>query len=220
MTAIELKNRPRWIVPFGALAPMSIAAAFLTSKFSSELAASKLLGKFSDVHVASALEMIGTVQILSAVLSPVALLLKWVIVSALIYLFAVVLGSVDARFKQVYVIVVHAETILVLMSLLNILLLYLKGPVNIREVSDLQALVGLDIFLHDKSSNPPLFVLLNSINAFSLWYLALLTIGISVVSKLGRIKAGVAVTGVWVLGVLVQMASSALGTRFQSLFAG
>jgi hypothetical protein len=101
---------------------------------------------------------------------------------------------------------------------LNILLLYSRGSIGVRDVTDMQALVGLDLFLRDKSSNPPLFVLLNSVNPFSLWYLGVLTIGVSVVSKLGKLKAGIVVTAVWVLGVLIQVATTAVGTRFQSVF--
>jgi hypothetical protein len=219
-TAIGLNNRPRWIFPFCILALVSTAEAFLTTRDAAHLAAAKLLGKFSDEYVASTLKMIGTVQTLGALFTPAALLLKWAVVSALIYISVVLLGAGDPRFKRIFVIVVHAEIILILMSLANILLLHLRGPVDIREVTDLQALVGLDVFLNNRSSDPPLFVLLNSFNVFSLWYITLLTIGISVVAGLGRFKACVATTGVWILGVLLQVASAALGARFQSLFAG
>ncbi len=54
-----------------------------------------------------------------------------------------------------------AEMILLLMGIINLLLLHLNGIDSINHITDLQAIVGLDFLLSDKTANLPFFTFSN-----------------------------------------------------------
>ena len=117
----------------------------------------------------------------------------------------IIFDGVQTGFKYIYAGVVHAEVILSLAGIVNILL-YVRGIDNIQDPTDLVAVVGMDYFISDRSSNMPLFTFLSSINIFSIWYLVTLSIGISILTGFGKLKSGIVVTSVWLLSVGYQVA--------------
>jgi hypothetical protein len=141
------------------------------------------------------------------------ILLRWSVLGALLYFSAIILGATELRFKQVYAALVFSEMILVLMGVINILLLYIKGIESIQNITDLQAIVGLDYFLSDKAADPPLFTFLNSVNIFNIWYVATLSIGLSVITGFSKLKSAVLVSAVWLLGVGFQVALAAISSN-------
>ncbi|MGC8596247.1 MAG: hypothetical protein ACP5MI_11680, partial [Candidatus Kryptoniota bacterium] len=116
----------------------------------------------------------------------------------------------EFAYPKVFSVVAYSEMIVLLMSVVNLLALYAKGIGSVQQVTDLQAIVGLDFLIKDKMSNLPLFILLNSINVFTIWYLATLAIGVTVITGFRKIKSALIVTGVWLIGVAFQMVISAI----------
>jgi hypothetical protein len=145
---------------------------------------------------------------------------KWLLAAAFLYAFSVILDVHDLQFRRIFATVVHAEIVLVLMSGVNVLLLYLKGPAAVKSPIDLQVVAGLDIFLSNAPANVPLFVLLNGINPFSVWYIVILSTGMSVMTGLSKFKSGMMVTILWLIGLGCQFGVAAIGNSFRPALNG
>jgi hypothetical protein len=157
------------------------------------------------------------VQYYSLLFTTLPLLLKWILVSIFLYFGGILLDAHQINFKTVFTVVVYSECIIILMGIINLLLLYVKGADSINNVTDLHVIIGLDYLLADKPHNIPLFTFLNSFNVFSVWYMATLTIGISIVTSFSKLKSAILVTFIWLLGVGVHVILAMLSTNMQHI---
>lgn len=212
---LKVEQNPRWLGAFGFIAVVSIIVAVFTAPFAREITLLALSQKLQPDQATQAVAMSQRFQYIGMAVTPLLLLLRWLVIAAVFYFLAILLGTEALKFKTVYAVVVYSEMILLLMGVINILVLYLKGIGSVHHITDLQAILGLDILLTDRSANLPLFTLLNSINVFSIWYLGTLTIGISVITNFSKLKSAVLVTSGWLLGVGFQVAFAAISMSVQ-----
>lgn len=215
---LNIKEKPQWIVAFCFIAFATIVAAFFTGPLTIQIMHVTLSqsGNLEKEQIERAIAFSERFQYIGLAIAPIYLLLRWLVIAGVLYFLAILLGTEALKFKTVYTVVVYSEMILLLMGVINILLLYLKGVDSVHHITDLQAIVGLDVLLTDKTANLPLFTLLNSVNVFSIWYLATLTIGISIATNFSKLKAGVLVTSVWLIGVGFQVALTAISSNFSA----
>ncbi len=209
----ELKQKPRWAVAFLTISFFTIVIALLSLPLSRQIML-QAVSRGGAVEGAQ-LEQAQRFQYVGSILIPLTLLFKWLVSAALLYFMTILAGSGQIRFKEVYAAVVFAEMILLLMAVVNLLLLVAKGADSIRHITDLQGIIGMDFLMPDRTSNLPLFTLLNNINIFNIWYIAVLSIGISVMSGFSRVKSALLVTTMWLLGVGLQVAIAALTAAMQ-----
>lgn len=217
---VKVKENPRWLGAFASITVVSMVVAVFTAPFAKQITLLALSKKLQADQAEQALAMSERFQYIGLAIAPIFLLLRWLVIAAVLYFLAILLGTEALRFKTVYAVVVYSEMILLLMGVINILLLYLKGIDSVHHITDFQAIVGLDILLTNKAANLPLFTLLNSVNVFSIWYLATLTIGIAVVTNFSKLKAAVLVASVWLLGVGFQVALTAISSNFSAAMGG
>lgn len=212
---LDLRERPRWIVAFAAISILSIGIAWFLAPVSLQLVQNMISVRLDEEQVQRTLAVAKRFQYNTLALTPVLVLGKWLILAGLIYFLSVLVGDAErVRFRTLYAVVAHTEMIFVLMAIVNVLLLHAKGPDSVQHVTDLQAIVGLEVILKERAGNLPLFTLLNSVNVFSIWYVATLSIGIAVITGFSKAKSAVLVTGVWLLGVGYQVAMAAISTRW------
>jgi len=198
----ELKDRPRWFFAFVIISVISIGVAWFLAPLSEHVTYEMLAARLGEEEAQKAVAFADRLKYLSVLFVPLGLLLRWLVVSAFLYFSSVILEAPpNLKFKNVYVVVVYSEVILVLAGIVNLLLLYLKGVDSIHTATDLQAVVGLDILLRSKTANIPVYILLNAVNVFNLWYLVVLSIGMSIVTNFGKLKSFGLVTFTWSLGV-------------------
>ena len=212
---VRVKENPKWLGAFAFITVVSMVVAVFAAPFAKEIALLALSQKLQADQAEQAVAMSQRFQYIGLAVAPLLLLLRWLVIAAVLYFVAILLSVEALKFKTVYAVVVYSEMILLLMGVINILLLYLKGIGSVHHITDLQAIIGLDILLTDRSANLPLFTLLNSINVFSIWYLGTLTIGISVITNLSKLKSAVLVTSGWLLGVGFQVAFAAISMSVQ-----
>ncbi len=209
----NLKEQPRWVLAFATISMISIVVAWFTLPFSNEIAGQMLLSKLSAQEAGRALALSERFEYVGLLLVPIVVLIKWGFLAALLYFTCILLDAPPKlNYRTVFSIVAYSEMILLLMSLVNLLVLYIKGTGSIHRATDLQAIIGLDFLMKNKMSNLPLFIFLNSINVFTIWYVTTLAIGISVVTGFRKIKSTLIVTGAWLLGVAFQMVISAVSS--------
>ena len=66
-------------------------------------------------------------------------------------------------------------------------------------------LTSLALFLPESDMGKPLFTLLGSLDVFSIWYLTVLTIGLSYTHKLEAKKSGIIVFGSWAMMIVISV---------------
>ena len=217
---VEMKVQPRWAVSFFFMSTIAIGVAFLTAPFSRELLRVTLSAVLDEENLEQSLSVMEKSQYLGAFLVPGVLLLKWTAIATILYLLSIIFGNQEQKFKECFIVVVYSEIILILMSIITVLLLHLKGFDSIHQLTDLQPVIGLDVLMADKASNLPLFTFLNSVNPFNIWYLAVLSVGFSIMTNFSKAKSTVLVTTVWLLGVGLQVASVVLSANLYRLQPG
>jgi len=203
---IELKQRPKWVAAFALISLISLTCAWFLKPALDQLAYAELTGKLAEKQIERVLTNAEPAWYVSLLLTPVRHLVRWFVAATIIWSSCVLLGAEELKFKTIYSVVVHSELILVLMGVVSVLLVYLKGITSIHDITDLQPILGLDYLMRDGLGSPAVIRLLHSINVFSIWYIATLTIGISVMTKFGKFKSGMLNTGIWLLGVGFQIA--------------
>jgi hypothetical protein len=213
----NIKTTPKWLIAFLFIAVVSIIFGLLLLPFMQKIMEQTLLAKMSDEQVQQTLSTMTGFRTLGLLLAAVPLLIKLLLYSLFLYLSAIIFDAQEINFKNIYAVVVHSELILLLMGVFNVLILLIKGVDAVNNITDLNAIIGLDYFLADKSHSIPLFTFLNSFNVFSVWYVATLTIGISVVTGFSKQKSAILVSSIWLLGVGLQVALAMFSTNMQHM---
>jgi Yip1 domain len=113
-----------------------------------------------------------------------------------------------ADYSSVFAMFIYAGLIQTVKPILAIIVLFVGGDVSGFNMDNP---VGTNAgFFLDGSAAHWLKSLLTSIDVFTLWYLVVLTIGLSVVAKLKRGSAGTIIFGWWALIVLFKVVRAAL----------
>jgi hypothetical protein len=142
---------------------------------------------------------INTVVIIIIFISTIIFLL-WSVISIFLYFMSIVFGAQNnIQFIHFFSLTSYCGLIFLLGEVVNFLLL----QANLLK-SDLFTLphrfpIGFDIFTIGKTPNPVLTILLYSINPFTLWYLVYLSIGLRIVTGLGKTQARFIACALWLM---------------------
>jgi hypothetical protein len=210
---LDVRERAKWLLAFVFIGVVSISIALLTAPFSKEIAHEALSRSMSGPQLRQSIAVYDELGLLAWVAAPLFLIARWLIFAGIVYFLTTLLSDSLVKFKTIFAVFVHTEPILLLMGVINLLLLHMRKDDGFTNPIDLQAVAGADYFLTDRAANLPLFTLLNNINVFSIWYVATLIIGVSVVTKFSKLKSGLIVVVVWAFGIGFQVAMSALTSR-------
>lgn len=213
----DLKNRPNWFIPFILITLLTIGVGYFLLPFKQEIMFSTLSAQIGEVRAQETLSNANRFAFVGLLFAPVPLLIKWLLVAALLYYAAILFDAHNVTFKKIFSIVVHTEFILLLIGIINILILEIKGITSVNNLSDLQTIVGLEYFLKNKTNDIYLFTILSNFNIFTIWYVIVLAIGLSIVSQLEKWKSSIIVSFVWLFGVGFQIAIAFLSANIQKM---
>jgi hypothetical protein len=213
----NIKTAPKWLIAFLVICAVSLICGYYMLPFTQKIMEVTFTSKMSEEQIEQLVSTVTRYRMFLFLLVPIPLLIKWFFITLLLYLGAILFDAQENRFKTIYAVVVHTELILLLMGLINLLILHIKGLDTINNTTDLQGIIGLEYFLAEESQNVPLATLLNNFNIFSLWYIATLTIGMSVICRLKKWESAVLVSSVWFLCIGVQFAFSLLSENMQHM---
>lgn len=127
------------------------------------------------------------------------------IVTALIFLVAAALGGGEARFVGAWVSAVNLYIILALGSLINSVIVTLRGVGNINSISDLYGIPSLAMLAH---GSPKMMMFLYTFNIINIWLWVVTVIALEQVLKMSR---GAAIVTTVILALI--------GAGFAVLFA-
>jgi len=213
----NIKASPKWLTAFCFITIISIIYGYFMLPFSQRIMIESFSSKMDTEQVQKAISISERFKYIGLLFVPLILLIKWLFLSLFLYFSAILLNAQEVNSKAVFTVVVHSELILLLMGVFNLLILYLKGVESINNITDLNAIIGLDYFLADRSHNIPLFTFLNNLNVFSLWYVATLAIGISVLTNFSKLKSVILVSSIWLLGIGMQVALAMFSANIQHI---
>ena len=197
---IRLKSEPKWVLAMVIFCLFAVGIAWATLPFTEQIMHQQMteVGVPSDQIEIS----IKIARIFATIASLVAPIIWLLAISAILTLAARLFRINDAiKFKHIYAGVVHTWLISFLIALVNTALLVVFRDVeDIKSVADMKMVPGLHLLL-GSSENVKLLTFLSYFNPLSLWYLAVLTIGIRVFTGTDKTKACFGAIIIWLLGI-------------------
>ena len=202
-----LKEQPSWFSGFIIIAVVSIGIAC-----SEQMVYTKMLESGMDAaQIQQGQAMAKLFSSIGLLLTPLPLLIKWLIFAGLFYLGVQLLGSSKAlTFKSMFAAVVYSELILVFSTLINAaLLLCFKDISEVQKPIDLQMIPGLHLLFGDHPLGVLKLTLLSQVTPFAIWYLIVLSLGVAIVADLKRKRVEWLVVLVWLVDIGFRIAVSA-----------
>ena len=200
----RLKSEPKWLLAMVIFCLFSVGIAWVTLPFIEQIMGQKLM----DEGAPSEAIEIGKIfaKIFVFIGSIAAPIIWFFVISALLTLAARLFGISDAiKFNHIYAAIVHASLISILIVLVNTALLVVFRDVEtIKNAADMKIIPGLHLLL-GSSENVKLLTFLSYFNPLSLWYLAVLTIGIRVFAGTDKTKACIGAIIIWLLGIALEV---------------
>jgi len=201
----EINKTPFWLIAYIFIAIGTIFIRLLYFPFLKQI----FLISWSPELAKPIAQSAKSFTIISAALSPLYLILKFFIIAIILWII-VQLFTLEINFKKIFSLVVHCGIITFLGSVLTLLILHLRGLDSIKNSADIQVSLGTDLFLGNLDLSLPLKVFLSNINLFSIWWIVLLTLGISIISKISRTKSSFIAVFLWLFSTAIQVGIASL----------
>ena len=197
----RLKSEPKWLLAMVIFCLFSVGIALAMFPFTAQMMDQKMVEEgvpAEQIEIAKKVARISTP--IGALVAPIIWLLA---ISVILTLTARLLGLNDAiKYKHIYAAVVHTSLISILIALANTALLVVFRDVeDVKSVADMKMIPGLHLLL-GASENVKLLTFLSYFNPLSLWYLAVLAIGIRVYADTDKTRACVGAIIIWLLGIV------------------
>jgi Yip1 domain len=211
-TFASIARQPDWVVPLVIILVVSLAAGLIFAQrvdFGAPIREAMEQNKNVTPDQADRAVRIGTAMAkvftyASPVLSLVSLL---IIASVLLLAFRLFGGEGD--FRQAFSVVLYSWMPGIIKSVIVIAIVAARNV----SASDLATLLRSNLaFLVTMKDHPMLFVLLSSLDVFTVWLLALLIIGLAYVSKFSKSKSAAIVISLWVVVTLFKLIGPAIRT--------
>ena len=197
----RLKSEPKWLLAMVIFCLFSVGIAWAMLPFTEQIMHQAMMEAEVPAEQIEISKKIGQIAgLIGSLVVPIIWLLA---VSAILTLAARLLGLNDAiKYKHIYAAVVHTSLINFLIVLGNTALLAVfRDAADIKSVADMKIIPGLHLLL-GASENVKLLTFLSYFNPLSLWYLAVLAIGVRVYADTNKTKACVAAIVIWLLGII------------------
>ena len=200
----RLKSEPKWLLAMIIFCLFSAGIAWAMFPFTEQIMHQAMTDAGVPAEQIEISIKIGQISgLIGSVVAPIIWLL---VISAILTLAARLLGVNNAiRFKHMYAAVVHTSLISFLIALGNTaLLVVFRDAAAIKTVADMKMIPGLHLLL-GSSENVKLLTFLSYFNPLSLWYLAVLTIGVRIYADTDKTKACVGAIIIWLLGIIPEV---------------
>jgi hypothetical protein len=202
----RLKDHPSWVMSFVALAIVSVVLDWFSFRTALRTAVDGLPQRATPEMIRDAVAYLEGRRFINLLLSPLKLWIIIVIFSYVIYLACSVSKSISPpHWKHFLAVVVWSYWVLIVGEALSLVTRSSVGPFSSDVGLAFPQPPGLGM-VKMSSSDPGLLYALNSVNVFSLWYLLLVSLGVSILSGFSRVKGILITTFVWLLGVLLSAA--------------
>jgi hypothetical protein len=162
----------------------------------------------TDEDVARVERFSGATMKVMGWVSPLLGLIWYAIVAGVLLLACRLFGG-EGTYKQAFSATLYAWMPLVLFSIIFTIVVTARGSFDPMSAATL--VKSNPAFLVDMKTQPVLFALLSSLDIFTVWTIALLSIGFSKLSKSSIGKTATIVVSLWFAMILVKVGFAALG---------
>ncbi len=131
--------------------------------------------------------------------------LVWLILASLVYYLCFMLLGGNINFLNTLIVVFWAEVVISLKQLISIFIMLIKKGEDLVSPESI-VLSSVGSLIGSEKLSPALFSLLSSIDIFAIWNLVLLTIGLSLISRLSIKYSAFLVFTLYILKVAIQCA--------------
>jgi hypothetical protein len=207
----DIDRKPTWIGIFIILAILGMAVAYAMVSHMDTIAMMRQqleARNMSEAQINAAIEaqqgnaLIQNLMYLGVAVAPIAQLVAYLVIAGVFLLIFMMMGAPLTFRKTLAASIWGMAPPGIVMSVLSIVLIYIKNPDNI-DASQGVVMSNLGPLVNSKAS-PFLHSVLASIDLFTFWTIVLLSIGLAVISnrKLTTKKAALGVVILWALYVL------------------
>lgn len=178
----HIKEKDDWWIPFTLLVIVSLGFLWISSPAMTRLTAQKMAEMGIDRELPKAMEYVKYISV------PITTFLGFLLASLLIWFLGNSFGA-DWNFIKALDLYSYSSVVHVIRSVLNIVVLSIRGIPNITTFRDLNIATGLNLFFSPE--NPKLYALFSGIEIFAIWQFILIAYGISEITGIPKKKAAV-----------------------------
>jgi len=200
----RVAEKPKFLMPFIAIAILVLIVAYLTIPFSQAAMASKM-AEIAQANPAAA-ENAKKFATVGIVFAPIVYAVLLVIFATILWVLVSILGG-ESKWGTLLSVVTYSSITGVLLQLVGVIVLMLKGVDQVTSPADLQPPLGLNLLVPGAAGFTG--ALLAGINPFAIWGLVLNAIGIQVTHKTSK---GTAYTAATICAVLVLLIFAGLAS--------
>ncbi len=209
MTALSEKPKVLICMIIGALA-MDIKYIVRMPLYKDMLRQAALAQAQSGLYEAYGIEMtpqmieesLPTSMIAGLIAGPLTVILINFLLVALIFFAILKLMGGQGKFKAYLSVMVHANMIMVLYTLLVIPISYVTGSLH-----ETPTLTSLATLLSSDQAGTLVYSILSAIDVFAIWYYMVLAIGFAAVSKLKKKYVYAVTAGIFLIGIIISVIS-------------
>jgi len=202
----RLKDQPSWVMSFAALAVIGMALEWFSFGAALQTSVTRLPQRATPEMVQDAVLYLEGRRFINVAFVPIKLGVAIAVFSYALYLVCSVSKPVSLPgWKHFLAVVVWSNWIPMVEKALSLVMRSVIGPVYPNGGLAFSQPLGLGI-MNFSSSDPGLLYALNAVNVFSVWYLFLVSLGISILCGFSRFKGILSATSVWLFGVLISSA--------------
>jgi hypothetical protein len=200
--------RPSYLVPLCVLGIMGICISVLQSPVQMEWMRLQLeaVGMPAD-QVRARLEMLSRSNVMAALLTPVLLFLRWLLLASMLWLTAAVFLD-TLTYRKVLSIVAFSYLPILGRDAVSCMVLLLRGEDALRHGDGMTVALGLNLLF--PSMPLPWSALAGSVSIFEVWFVTLLVVGISKATPARPSLALAIVMPTWLIAVVLQAALATL----------
>lgn len=213
-TFLSIARRPDWVVPFLAIAILSLASGILiATKVDFNALAHEAMemnpntAQIPADRLESSIKFTAAIMKVSAYANPLLMALALVIVAAVLMV-SLRLFAGEITFLQAFSVTLYAWMPRLVKQIIGTIVIFSRNEVSIL---DLQNPVVSNLgFLADPKTNPVLYAIASSVDLFAIWSVILMIIGLAIASRLSRGRSAAIVVGWWVVINLLSLIGPAM----------
>jgi hypothetical protein len=209
-TFASIARQPDWVLPLVIILVVALIAGVVFAQrvdFGASIREATEQNKNITPDQADRAVRIGTaIAKVFTYASPILSLISLLIIAAVLLLAFRLFGG-EGDFRQAFSVVVYSWMPGIIKSIIIIAIVAARSV----SANDLATLLRSNLaFLVTMKDHPMLFVLLSSLDVFTIWLLALLIIGFAYVSKFSKSKSAAIVISLWVIVTLFKLIGPAI----------
>ena|SRR5581483_728197 len=191
----RIANRPGWMLPFVAVVLLTVASLCLLTPISRQVFMHTIPPGMDAAKIEQLQSSFKLSSYLSLIFTPIIVFVRIGILTVLFYA-VMVLAGIDVSYRRMLSLLTYASVFTALDRLGGAVMNYVLGGDSIQRAADVQStFLSANAFFD--ASSPFVRSLFDSVSPLTLWYLALIALGISTIARVPRSRAAIITVVVW-----------------------